>query len=63
MLEVHQIGINSREDMILNTIGEKIREFRKTYNLSQRELCDGICTNSQLSLIENNKIKAKPEMI
>ncbi|MCI0768260.1 helix-turn-helix domain-containing protein [Bacillus sp. TL12] len=47
----------------MNTIGEKIREFRKTYNLSQRELCDGICTTSQLSLIENNKIKAKPEMI
>lgn len=49
--------------MILNTIGEKIRNFRKRYNLSQRELCDGICTTSYLSLIENNKIKVKTEMI
>ncbi|HIE8455888.1 TPA: XRE family transcriptional regulator [Bacillus cereus] len=49
--------------MILNSIGEKIRGFRKTYNLSQSELCDGICTTAHLSLIENNKIKAKPEMI
>lgn len=47
----------------MNAIGEKIREFRKTFNLSQRELCDGICTTAYLSLIENNKIKAKPEMI
>ncbi|MED1554714.1 helix-turn-helix transcriptional regulator [Bacillus paramycoides] len=47
----------------MNNIGKEIREFRKTYNLAQKELCKGICPVSDLSRIENNKIEAKPEMI
>ncbi|MED2764121.1 XRE family transcriptional regulator [Bacillus thuringiensis] len=33
------------------------------YNLPQKDLCKEICQVSHLSLIENNKIEAKPEMI
>ncbi|OPA05287.1 transcriptional regulator [Bacillus cereus] len=44
-------------------IGEKIRNFRKMYRISQKELCRGICQTSYLSLIENNKIKGKFETI
>ncbi|MGE6348078.1 helix-turn-helix domain-containing protein [Bacillus mycoides] len=47
----------------MNTIGKEIHEFRKTYNLTQKELCKGICPVSHLSLIENNKFEAKPEVI
>ncbi|PFZ64334.1 helix-turn-helix domain-containing protein [Bacillus wiedmannii] len=47
----------------MHTIGKEIREFRKTYNLTQKEICKGICPVSHLSLIENNKVEAKPEVI
>lgn len=47
----------------MNNIGKEILEFRKTYNLAQKELCKGICTVSHLSRIENNKVEAKPEVI
>ncbi|MDY0855080.1 helix-turn-helix transcriptional regulator [Bacillus thuringiensis] len=47
----------------MNTIGKEIYEFRKTYNLTPKELCKGICPVSHLSLIENNKVEAKPEVI
>lgn len=46
----------------MNTIGKEIREFRKTYNLTQKELCKGICPVSHLGFIENNKVEAKPEV-
>lgn len=47
----------------MNTIGKEIHDFRKTYNLTQKELCKGICPVSHLSHIENNKVEAKPEVI
>ncbi|MBG0971307.1 helix-turn-helix transcriptional regulator [Bacillus sp. SRB3LM] len=47
----------------MEIIGEKIRNFRKLYHISQKELCEGICQTSYLSLIENNKIKGKFETI
>lgn len=37
------------------TIGEIIRHYRKERNLSQEELCVGICDRKHLSHIENNK--------
>ncbi|PHG56735.1 helix-turn-helix transcriptional regulator [Bacillus toyonensis] len=43
----------------MKTIGEEIRNFRKLYHISQKELCQGICPTSYISLIENNKIKGK----
>ncbi|MDY8164098.1 helix-turn-helix transcriptional regulator, partial [Bacillus thuringiensis] len=46
----------------MNTIGKEIREFRKAYNLTRKELCKGICPVSHLSFIENNKVEAKPEV-
>ncbi|SFM32546.1 Helix-turn-helix [Bacillus sp. 5mfcol3.1] len=45
----------------MNTIGKEIREFRKTYNLTQKELCKGICPVSHLNFIENNKVEANPK--
>ncbi|MEI4617761.1 helix-turn-helix transcriptional regulator [Bacillus cereus] len=36
---------------------KELLEFRKTYDISQKELCDGICHPSYVSSIENNKIK------
>ncbi|PEM59488.1 transcriptional regulator, partial [Bacillus pseudomycoides] len=47
----------------MNNIDKEIREFRKTYNLAQKELCKGICPVSHLSRIENSKVEAKPEVI
>ncbi|TJZ99977.1 helix-turn-helix transcriptional regulator [Bacillus thuringiensis] len=47
----------------METIGEKIRKFRRLYQISQKELCQGICQTSYISLIENNKIKGKSETI
>ncbi|WP_434714989.1 helix-turn-helix domain-containing protein (plasmid) [Bacillus cereus] len=54
---------NSREGIMLDNIGKEISEFRKTYNLGKKDLCQGICRVSYLSLIENNKVKPAPEVI
>jgi HTH-type transcriptional regulator, quorum sensing regulator NprR len=43
--------------------GEKIRYFRKTQNISQQELADGICSVSYLSKIENGQAVASEEII
>ncbi|MFS1511523.1 helix-turn-helix domain-containing protein [Chengkuizengella sp. SCS-71B] len=34
-------------------IGQKIREIRLKMNITQKQLCDGICTQANLSRIEN----------
>lgn len=37
-------------------IGKKIKELRKVYGLSQRELASGICTQAQISKIEKGDV-------
>lgn len=49
--------------ILLNNFSEELREFRKIYNITQKELCEGICTVSYLSLIENNKANIAPELL
>ncbi|WP_368656464.1 helix-turn-helix domain-containing protein [Bacillus wiedmannii] len=44
----------------LQKIAEKIYKDRKFYNISQAQLCEGICTKSYLSSLENNKIAPNP---
>lgn len=36
-------------------VGGVIKEFRIRYNISQEELCDGLCAVSTLSRIESGK--------
>ncbi|MES1053468.1 response regulator transcription factor [Bacillus thuringiensis] len=44
----------------MEIIVEKIYKERKFYNISQTQLCEGICTTSYLSSLENNKIAPNP---
>ncbi|EEM44623.1 Transcriptional regulator, Xre [Bacillus thuringiensis serovar pakistani str. T13001] len=46
-----------QEDIVLKNFSKELIEFRKMYDISQKELCDGICHHSYVSSIENNKIK------
>ena len=39
--------------MNLNTIGEILRFYREKYNFKQSDVCNGICSISTLSRIEN----------
>ncbi|MCA1066621.1 helix-turn-helix domain-containing protein (plasmid) [Rossellomorea sp. AcN35-11] len=39
------------------TVGEKIKKLRKLMKVSQKELAQGICTQSEISRIENNRFK------
>ncbi|MDR7073994.1 helix-turn-helix transcriptional regulator [Fictibacillus barbaricus] len=43
--------------------GEKIRYFRKTQNMSQQDLAEGICSISYLSKIENGQAEASNEIV
>ncbi|MCF6136447.1 helix-turn-helix domain-containing protein [Pseudalkalibacillus berkeleyi] len=36
-------------------VGEEVRKLRKTMGISQKELCKGICTQAEISKIENNQ--------
>lgn len=39
--------------MNLNTIGESLRFYREKYDFKQSDVCNGICSISTLSRIEN----------
>lgn len=41
-----------------DSVGEKVKRLRKSRNISQKVLCMGICSQSEISKIENNKIIA-----
>ncbi|MGP4081465.1 helix-turn-helix domain-containing protein [Pseudalkalibacillus sp. R45] len=36
-------------------VGEEVRKLRKIMGISQKELCKGICTQAEISKIENNQ--------
>lgn len=40
------------------SVGEKVKRLRVSRNISQKVLCMGICSQSEISKIENNKIIA-----
>ena len=46
-----------------NLTGSLIKYHRERLDVSQKELCHGICVVSHLSKIENNKVEASPEII
>lgn len=41
--------------MEINTLGSILKYYRKKYNLRQEEVCNGICTTTVYSQIENGK--------
>ncbi|MCM3179166.1 helix-turn-helix domain-containing protein [Cytobacillus horneckiae] len=42
--------------MDFSAIGKKVKELRKSLGLSQAELAEGICTQAQISNIENGDV-------
>ncbi|SDY17602.1 helix-turn-helix domain-containing protein [Thermoactinomyces sp. DSM 45892] len=42
--------------MDFSNVGDNIKQLRKTFGLSQKELAEGICTQAQISKIENGSI-------
>ncbi|MDQ0416177.1 transcriptional regulator with XRE-family HTH domain [Croceifilum oryzae] len=42
--------------MDFSSVGDNIKQLRKTFGLSQKELAEGICTQAQISKIENGSI-------
>jgi transcriptional regulator with XRE-family HTH domain len=40
---------------MVETLGDKIKQLRKQYSISQEALAYNICTQSEISRIENNK--------
>ncbi len=49
---------DNRED-----IGEKIYELRKYFNMTQKELCHGICTQAYISKIENGSLSIAADIL
>lgn len=47
----------------MNTIGSVIRMHRKQQNLSQKELCDGVCSQSMMSAIESDKYTPNSQLL
>lgn len=56
------IIIGEKQEATMN-VGDKIRYFRKSKNLSQQSLANGICSVSYLSKIENNQIEPSGEIL
>jgi HTH-type transcriptional regulator, quorum sensing regulator NprR len=56
------IIIGEKQEATMN-VGDKIRYFRKSKNLSQQSLANGICSVSYLSKIENNQIEPSVEIL
>jgi HTH-type transcriptional regulator, quorum sensing regulator NprR len=56
------IIIGEKQEETMN-VGDKIRYFRKSKNLSQQSLANGICSVSYLSKIENNQIEPSSEIL
>ena len=46
-----------------NLTGGLIKYHRQKLDISQKELCDGICVVSHLSKIENNKVEPSDEIV
>lgn len=55
--------VSSSYKMDLKTIGENIRIIRKSKKISQKRLCQGICSQAQLSRIENGELEPQATML
>ena len=40
---------------VIESVGEKIKQERKKQGMTQKELCDGICSQAEISKVENGK--------
>ena len=46
-----------------NLTGSLLKYHRERLDISQKELCDGICVVSHLSKIENNKVEPSDQIV
>lgn len=51
------------EGLNMNTIGSVIKMHRKQQNLSQKGLCEGICSQSMMSAIESDKYTPNSQLL
>ncbi|WP_019240581.1 MULTISPECIES: helix-turn-helix domain-containing protein [Bacillus] len=49
--------------MVTNLIGQKIKRERKTLNMTQKELAEGICTQAQISIIEKGDLNPTSQVL
>ncbi|NOU78928.1 helix-turn-helix domain-containing protein [Paenibacillus sp. LMG 31459] len=55
--------MSAKNKMDLKNIGENIRIIRKSKRISQKKLCQGICSQAQLSKIENGELEPQASML
>lgn len=58
-----KVNIKRKGQNNMSILAEKFKLKRKELNLSQKELCDGICGQSQLSKIERGTFMPSAEML
>ncbi|MCP8618121.1 helix-turn-helix domain-containing protein [Salirhabdus salicampi] len=49
--------------LISENIGEKIKEIREYYGISQKELCEGICSQAYISRLEKGEINISADLL
>ncbi|MBB6454106.1 transcriptional regulator with XRE-family HTH domain [Salirhabdus euzebyi] len=49
--------------LISGNIGEKIKDLREYYGISQKSLCDGICSQAYISRLEKGEINVSADIL
>jgi transcriptional regulator with XRE-family HTH domain len=49
------VNLHISEEAVMEAIGQVLKEFRKEHGMTQKDLSQGICSQSVLSRIENNE--------
>ncbi len=49
--------------LMVSNIGEKIKDIREYYGISQKALCDGICSQSYISRLEKGEINVSVDIL
>jgi transcriptional regulator with XRE-family HTH domain len=49
------VNLHILEEAVMEAIGQVLKEFRKEHGMTQKDLSQGICSQSVLSRIENNE--------
>jgi len=49
------VNLHILEEAVMEAIGQVLKEFRKEHGMTQKDLSEGICSQSVLSRIENNE--------
>ncbi len=48
---------------LMTSIGEKIKDLREYYGISQKALCDGICSQAYISRLEKGEINVSADIL